>query len=865
MKKTKLITFGLCAILLFAAPLVSCANGTSDDSSSKKSSKNETPETPSGENGDEGGSSSTSRQGQIDNAANGASITLSSDFTDTKLSISKPITIDGNNIEGLEITVSPSVQSNVKLKNLKNSKIRIASDGGSGNSSVNKTGKINFNIARGAGGDNGAAANPAGNGEDADGFKKFGDDALPLFLENCSIDEFEIKGDVALYLEKGDKKTTIDELTLKNGVEDFTFIEFDEGETTKESKSKVKDFIIEDDGIKEINLIGGTFNDIDCPNNLSNSVEFKYDKEFADQLDFETAAKKADFMTKAEPKDIALAKNEVKNGDYNVYKFQMDRTEFEMYNGYFDIIFLTAEQVNAIISGQNSSQNYMDLITYDTPAYDMSLMGAFTVAKNENGTIENGHHAVYGASQVFLDYSHIERDANGYPVMGMAGIAKTVTLEKYMTYSKDAVVVNVGDTVVDIYVNKSAIRKSDLLLCSGYGRSETVTGQSEGGTKLSNIDLEDYIPYFTVNTTGIQNAGRNEQNAITNHTAISVGSIEVPTADKTAFERNYLPFTMSPEDASAYPDVSNVDYPDIIIPNTKITVKYYNDSLVYQNSERVIRENIAPNADSYEYYFDSDFTEMLHCDADFVLWDDIYAAKNWTENTEVTIYARPLRNITLVQDNLINPGEATRLTQMNFDSDNSGFKLFTSYNASTDTYSGLVTNPKNIVAGNTYYVAKMYYKLWIIGTESGTEPMFYKRWLDSFVIKNNITNVDTPVAMYSSSVVNENNKLTADDIDNAEFGMTIYMLSPKVKFDQHFENGTYVNSGEMWFADFYALICSESNTDTYYYAENGHDEQGMSITNYGQITKAYLDEYIASPTFYAYGDILFYTSDPSQN
>lgn len=62
----------------------------------------------------------------------------------------------------------------------------------------------------------------------------------------------------------------------------FGFVEFDkvdkpetttDEKTDKEDKTWVKKLSIEDDGIKEINLIGGTFSDVDYADDFAGTVE----------------------------------------------------------------------------------------------------------------------------------------------------------------------------------------------------------------------------------------------------------------------------------------------------------------------------------------------------------------------------------------------------------------------------------------------------------------------------------------------------------------------------------------------------------------------------------------------------------------
>lgn len=174
-------------------------------------------------------------QALITNATAGSTVNLTgTSGAGTYIAINKALTVDGKNISGLTVYVLPSVSSNVKLKNFKKATVKIATPVDSSRTA--------FTIRRA---DNTSASTTE------DHLKKMGEDALPLYLEGCEIEKFEASADVALHLENGDKKSEIGELKLKEGVEDFTFVEMDKEDTTLANKTKVEDFIIEK-GVEKI-------------------------------------------------------------------------------------------------------------------------------------------------------------------------------------------------------------------------------------------------------------------------------------------------------------------------------------------------------------------------------------------------------------------------------------------------------------------------------------------------------------------------------------------------------------------------------------------------------------------------------------
>lgn len=796
-------------------------------------------------------------QSHIDSATAGSTVTLNSTMEGTSIVITKALTVDGGNLENISVTVSASVQNGVTLKNFKNATIAVAS--ATPNASIRSL----------------ARAVVSSEEEEVTSFKKFGDESFPLFIEGCTIERFEAENNVALYLDSGDKRSEIKELYLKEGVEDFTFVEFDEESTLTANKSKVEKLSIEDDGVKEINLIGGTFDDVAFADNFAGEIDFKYDKEFEDQFaEFDT---KDEFFAheKIDARDIALAKDEIANSEeLNVYKFTMPRDTFNAMNGKFNVFFLTTAQ-KAALEAEYGYGTFLDLVTCATPAYDMSLMGAFTVETDDEGTIANGLHAVYGASELYYDYSNVIYTEEGYAAVGISNIPKAVTLDKYKTYSKEAVIVDVGENEVTVYVNKSAIKKSDLLLCSGYkaaNADEDATGSSEGGTKLSDISLADYVPFFAVSAEYVfENSGESHENTIPNHQPIT-DIMELPSANKQIWYPHYLPYHM--DEDNLYPDVSTVEYPDITIKSVKVTVKYYNAALEYQNSETVIRENVNPITDNYEYYFDADFTELVvAANHQFVDWETYYEEKDWTAESTVTIYARPRRNITFVADDF-GGMQIERLAQINFGTDyiftgadaaKYAVWLFTTYDNTTGTYSNAITSPKDIADNSTVYVVGKFVKLISFGEES-TQTVTLKDKYDLAELMPLLRDEALGLTghIYKAAA-------TTGDVYDEEglfaiaYGTSAYTDAPTVLIDpvyeqveiSEWESTTRLASAtSKAFADFYALVQGGQTT---YYIRSFSPETGIT---YPQCTKDYLDTYLAE-TLFPLTTIEVFTTVPS--
>lgn len=541
----------------------------------------------------------TTLQTLINNASAGASVTLTAGTatTGTYITVDKAITINGSNLEGLTVIVDPSVTSNVTIKNLKQAVIKVGSEPNGNRAAVGRRAR--------AAEDTSSAAST-----EATEFKKLGDEATPIYLEGCTIDKFEAEGDVALYLGIDDKKSEIEELCLKEGVEEFTFVEFDKADkpettadekTPTEDKSKVGKLSIEDDGIEKINLIGGTFDDVNLADDFSGEIEFKYDKDFADQFgdDFDKAAffGNGGSGDKIVEKDIGLVEKTATTG--NVYSFTMSKNHFVAMNGFLSIAFMTdaqkqwmdAHNGSPTAIGPQSSENAVHIIscaTVETPIYLMMPSGLFTV---ENPDTATGLKTIYGSEYAYADYAH----AIARGVIGYVEEEDIVVLDKYRNYNKEAVIVNFEGDNVTIYVNTAAVRKEDVILGNGEYKYPDFEAVTEIGTKVSDINLDGYKPYLIVdygNTwENLPNGQTSMDSALlrlgmNNTTQEGFEAIEQFKTDfgtkycsiqnmaaiygqtlKMSREMDSVLYTMTPN--ASYPTVSGVEYSSVNTPSNK--------------------------------------------------------------------------------------------------------------------------------------------------------------------------------------------------------------------------------------------------------------------------------------------------------
>jgi len=560
MKRSRVLKTILFSILVLGVTLIGCQNGINEPNNSNKTENKDTKV--------ETEVAATGLQSQIDSAAEGASVKLSagSGVTGNSITIKKAIILDGDGIENLYINVNSKIANNVTIKNFKNAKIKIS----------------NTEQSRSAGDEKEEGA------EEADSIKKSGEDALPIHLEGCTVDLLETDTDLALYMENGDKKTEIKELSLKEGVEDFTFIELDQAETEKggdatatEDKSKVEKLKLEDEGIEKVNLVGGSFGEVTFTDDFTDDseVKFNYDKEFSDQFEDK------DFMEEdfVKEKDIGLAEKTLAENESGVYSFTISKDLFDIVNGGIFISFLTDSQAEAISTQGHEAVWGLDgplVASYENPIYATMPTGPFKVTEGDTGL-----KTVYGTEWCYVDYAH----AYARGLISTYMNDDIVELDYYRNYNKEAFIADVKEDEVIIYVNMAKVRKDDVIICVNQGEA-----YGENGTKLSEISLDGYKPYLCVDQDIIQKALEAEENisqealetlqmevnpfAITNEGESHPITLSLPYGDTIKMSHEVMN-TFSPMTAAeAYPDVSTIEY-------SKVEVKDAGENPFYDEYE----------------------------------------------------------------------------------------------------------------------------------------------------------------------------------------------------------------------------------------------------------------------------------------
>lgn len=489
MKKTLSVFIVLSSLLLVGMGFIGCKNNAEPE-----------PETPS---------SGPVSQTVIDNAIAGSVVNFDGSSEGGSITINKPLTVNGNGARNVSIIISSNVRQNVVLRNFRDATISVVD--------------IPARMARAGDDDE----------EDDKSYKYLGDDALPVKLEACTIELFESEKDVAIYLNNGELKSDIEEIKLKEGVEDFTFVEFDKSGIITDDKSEVGKLSIED-GVEKINLIGGTFDDVSLADDFSGTIDFKYDKEFADQLNF---SGKDVFLadTKIVEKDVGIAE---KDGSHTVYQFELSNEIFDMLNGHLFVLL----------------KNDSDPLA---PIYAAIPAGLFTVDL-EHKTSGTSLMSIYGSERAYIDYAA----ARARGMYGSYLNQDVVRLTHCRNYNKEAFVASVTDSGVTFYVDTSKIRKEDVLICPSYAHGP----QDEACTKVSDINLEGYTPYFAAELYSLPptNEEQSRRNRIESVFGPEGEEIRSYNAVKFSFGAPYcLPCRMA--SAASYPNVSGLSYSQIAV------------------------------------------------------------------------------------------------------------------------------------------------------------------------------------------------------------------------------------------------------------------------------------------------------------
>lgn len=690
-------------------------------------------------------------QKKLSDAAEGAVIKLTEGKVPagSTITINKALTVDGSGVEGLTVKIASEILKDINIKNFKKVKIELTKKAGGRETLVTD--------------------NQTENGS----FKKYGDDALPLKLEGCTVEDLKVAGDVALYLGTGKDKTTIENINLAEGVEDFTFVENDKDDDGNNiadgEKSSVGKLYVEN-GVREINLIGGSFGDVNFADNFASKVDVNYDTET------EQFKNKAFLDGKTvEKKDISIVESE-DTSSKSVYKFEMSKADFEYFNKYMSVIFLTDDQVKALQSGTEVESAWWQSVDFDTPVYDMSVMGTFAA----DGIEGNGLYPVYGTAEMYLDWS--------YALLTNTKLVKEIYLEKYKNYNKDSLIVKVDGDKVTVYVDTAAIKKTDLFMCACPGYDPTLEYQEaiyECGSKLSKITVESYKPYFVFHKNIYYDLNafvnfeyHNDMDGFTGFikNKFSVKPVcedffQIPCTNNQKFARDYIAFPM--EAASSYPDVSSVKYSDITITanGESVEVYYYDSNLNLVKKADVLIVNVNEDED-YEYYMDEEFTET---NSDYIL-------NGHDEQSIKTLYARPRRKVRICQQaDLASPGESGfeypeidhpyfNIKSLSGDcSDYLGHRVivYKDYDEATGEFSNKISSIKDMKDGDTIYIIADYVTLYIFDPDSpDTTPILIGKKNTRDLVNNSWNVAAYQVTYYTAP--NKQNTISVDELQGSQ-------------------------------------------------------------------------------------------------
>ena len=767
----------------------------------------------SGGNGSGSGSSGTNIkltaeqveafQKKLSDAAEGAVIKLTEGKVPagSTITINKALTVDGSGVEGLTVKIASEILKDINIKNFKKVKIELTKKAGGRETLVTD--------------------NQTENGS----FKKYGDDALPLKLEGCTVEDLKVAGDVALYLGTGKDKTTIENINLAEGVEDFTFVENDKDDDGNNiadgEKSSVGKLYVEN-GVREINLIGGSFGDVNFANNFASKVDVNYDTET------EQFKNKAFLDGKTvEKKDISIVESE-DTSSKSVYKFEMSKADFEYFNKYMSVIFLTDDQVKALQSGTEVESAWWQSVDFDNPVYDMSVMGTFAA----DGIEGNGLYPVYGTAEFYLDWS--------YALLTNTKLVKEIYLEKYKNYNKDSLIVKVDSDNVTVYVDTAAVKKSDLFMCACPGYDPTLEYQEaiyECGSKLSKINVENYKPYFVFHKNIYYDLNafvnfeyHNDMDGFTGFikNKFSVKPVcedffQIPCTNNQKFARDYIAFPM--EATSSYPDVSSVKYSDITITanGEGVEVYYYDSNLNLVKKANVLMLNINEDED-YEYYGNEEFTETK---SDYIL-------NGHDEQSIKTLYARPRRKVRICQQaDLASPGESGfeypeidhpyfNIKNLSGDcSDYLGHRVivYKDYDEATGVFSNKISSIKDMKDGDTIYIIADYVTLYIFDPDSpDTTPILIGKKNTRDLVNNSWNLAAYQVTYYTAP--NKQNTISVDELRGSQqCGAPVYYNQEieLVEFSSENVPGYYHNPGKN--VSYFAFKNLISAGEKYYFEE----------------------------------------------
>ncbi|MCQ2593490.1 MAG: hypothetical protein MJ188_11990 [Treponema sp.] len=533
----------------------------------------------------------TTFQSQLANAQAGSTITLNSANTGTSIVISKALTVDGNGIKNLEVIVNPEVAANVTLKNFVDATISII---GSGVRSASK--------ARKAGDDPKADSKP----------REIGDENPKLYFEKCSFEKISAEKDISIYMEEDALKSTVKEIELKNGVENFVLIEDEDEALAKEKKSLIEKIIIEK-GIKEVDLLGAYYKDIEFKGEFSaeDKFDFYYDEK-GNQVEADFRAYLLEQEAKVAARDICT----VKNGE-GVYKFTIPTGEIDnLKNGAVSIILLKDNQKTAFLNSDMSNGPNWKWASIDEPYFDITSSGYFKFE-----TSDNSLHSICGdATSNYFGAS----DSTDY-------------YEFFNNYSKEGICSQKTASGLDIYIDLSKLAKTDLATSAfkENGMDDVYYCQPN---KLTLIDLKDYKPYIVIDSNKYCESGNMIDTLKTSFTFENSDVITFPASKSNGSGGIHNGFFTAMTAAQSYPDVSNVS---LNMWKTGVMLELYE---VYDNggsalTHRLTLEKFKAEVQwgqamtEYDYFLDEECTQLF--------WPDL------NSDSLERLYIKPIGKVTI--------------------------------------------------------------------------------------------------------------------------------------------------------------------------------------------------------------------------
>lgn len=425
----------------------------------------------------------TTLQDQIDTAAAGSSVTLDPARPGDSITISKALTVNGSGIENLSITVAAN---NVTLTNFTNASISYT-NGASGNPAHSVISSRSVSVARHA--DGGETVSP----------KELGDDNPKFYLENCTVDRLTAYEDVTIFLGRDNEKVEIEELELKDGIEDFVLIGKDEEDDADDAKSRIEKISVEA-GIEEVNLVGGRLEDIEFKGVFDEKVDFYYEEK-TNQATNEFKQKLEAAAAQAEAMDVCA----VRNGS-GVYMITVPKEKIAAaqrllpadagWGGSIFIMLMTDAQRDAYLATipENPSTDYPGNLyvepvdgndvhvgwpwaTKNQPYFEVRYTGSYLFDLDDDAP-----HAVSG------DRNHFYYEIDGEP--------HEEFFNYYQSYSADAICSQCSGDDFTIYLDMSNLRKSDLNTCAFKAEDGTTDEYYCTPNKLTEIDLTGYKPYI---------------------------------------------------------------------------------------------------------------------------------------------------------------------------------------------------------------------------------------------------------------------------------------------------------------------------------------------------------------------------------